>query len=112
MLGDQIAKNLERLLDEKGLKPTPLSLKAKLSRTAISDIISRKTKNPTYASLVKIANAAGVDVMRIIDGPDYTNRSKDDLETISLVHQLTQEERATLKHFLKAQIAGRGSSQK
>lgn len=111
-LSEKIAENLKSLLEEKGLAETRLALDAGMSRTGVRDIIKRKTKNPSYVNLVKIAEAAGVDVRRIIVGPDFEQSDQDDLETLDLLHQLDHQERQFLLTVARQQIAARRNSGK
>lgn len=60
--GQMIAENIERLVLEKGTNPRAVSVAAGMSPTGVRDIITRKTKNPTYASLQKIADVLEVNV--------------------------------------------------
>lgn len=61
-----IAKQVERLIAERGTNPRAVSIASGMSPTGVRDIISRKTKNPTYSSLVRIANTLGVDVLELV----------------------------------------------
>ena len=70
---DKIGRNLERILNERGKKPTPTSLAAGLGRTAIGDIISGKSLNPRHLTLVMIARELGVRVSEI------TGHQRDDV---------------------------------
>lgn len=64
-LGDKIAQNLERIIADKETNNRAVAEAANLGHTAVRDIILRKTKNPTYATLVKIAEVLGVPVSDI-----------------------------------------------
>ena len=106
-LGDIIAHNLETLLEEKGLAETRLSVDAGLGRTVVRDIIKRRTKHPAYATLVKIANAAGVHVNRIIIGPNYQSLAKEDQDMLELLHQLNDDERQMILSVARERAAAR-----
>jgi transcriptional regulator with XRE-family HTH domain len=64
--GDQIAENIQRLIDAKRTNRRAVSLAAGMGHTAVRDIVNRKTKNPTFESLTRIAEALAVDVSEII----------------------------------------------
>ena len=109
-LSNNVAKNIESLLKEKGLNPSGVAKSGGMGHTAIRDIITRKTKHPTYATLVKIAEIAGVDISRITVGPHFTAMTQDDLESISVMFQLKPEERKFVLNIANAQIAARDRS--
>jgi transcriptional regulator with XRE-family HTH domain len=106
-LGDLIARNLKLLLEEKQIPETRLARDAGMAHTVVRDIISRKTKNPAFATLVRIAKAAGVDVDRITVGPDYATKRKADQDILDLLNRLTPEERQTLISVAKERLAAR-----
>lgn len=64
--GDKIAANLERIIAEKGTNNRAVAEAAGLGHTAVRDIITRKVRNPTFATLLKLAEVLGVDVARIV----------------------------------------------
>lgn len=64
--GDKIAANLERIIEEKGTNNRAVAEAAGLGHTAVRDIITRRVKNPTYATLLRFAEVLGVDVADII----------------------------------------------
>lgn len=64
--GSVIATHIERLIAERGTNPRAVSLAAGMSPTGVRDIIIRKTKNPTFDSLVRIANVLNVSVAEIV----------------------------------------------
>ncbi|MEW2911439.1 S24 family peptidase [Leisingera sp. JC11] len=66
--GQMIADTIERLVAERGTNPRAVALAAGMSPTGVRDIITRKTKNPTFANLQKIAEVLGVEVTEIIGG--------------------------------------------
>lgn len=107
-----LALNLETLIEEKGLNPSRLAKDANLNHTAVRDILGGKVKNPTYRTLVNIAEAAGVDIRRITVGPDYEATDRDNAEIVDLLLQLEPSERRFLLNAAKAQIAARGSHSK
>lgn len=67
--GDIIAANLERIVAEKGANNRSVAESAGLGHTAVRDIITRKVRNPTYATLVRLAEVLGVGVAEIIGQP-------------------------------------------
>ncbi len=66
--GQMIAQRIEAIIAERGTNPRAVALSAGMSATGVRDIILRKTKNPTFASLAKIAEVLGVPVTDIIEG--------------------------------------------
>lgn len=66
--GDIIAANLARLIAEHGTNNRAVADDAGLNPTGVRDIITRKVKNPTFATLVKIAEVLGVGVEEIVGG--------------------------------------------
>ncbi|NKX40845.1 phage repressor protein [Rhodobacteraceae bacterium R_SAG2] len=66
--GQMIAERIENLVQIKGTNPRAVSLAAGMSPTGVRDIIIRKTKNPTFANILKIAEVLEVDVTEIIGG--------------------------------------------
>ena len=95
-----ISRNLRDLLDEKGLKPTPLSLSAGLSRSAIGEILSGKSESPKFSTLEKIAEAAGVDVRRITVGPLGGDLSAAERRMLDQLSRLDEEKRQRLLAYL------------
>ena len=53
-------EKLQKLLDERGIKPTPLSLSIGSNRTLISDILKVKS-TPTVNTILKISNELDVN---------------------------------------------------
>lgn len=64
--GDMIAQRIEALIAERGLNNRAVAISAGMSATGVRDIITRKTKNPTFANLLKIAEVLGVSVHEIV----------------------------------------------
>ncbi|WP_432256050.1 XRE family transcriptional regulator [Limimaricola sp. AA108-03] len=64
--GDMIAQRIEALIAERGMNNRAVALSAGMSATGVRDIITRKTKNPTFANLLKIAEVLGVSVHEIV----------------------------------------------
>lgn len=62
---ETIRRNLVRLMDERGVKPTPLSLSIGTNRTAVGDILAR-SDNVGIGMLEKLAKALDVDVADIV----------------------------------------------
>lgn len=67
--GQMIADRIEALIGQRGTNPRAVALAAGMSPTGVRDIITRKTKNPTYANLAKIAEVLGVEVSDFVSGP-------------------------------------------
>lgn len=66
--GQMIAENIDRLIKRQGSNNRAVAMAAGMSPTGVRDIITRKTKNPTFSSLLKIAEVLGVDVNEIVSG--------------------------------------------
>ncbi|GAB5431260.1 MAG: S24 family peptidase [Epibacterium sp.] len=66
--GQMIADKIEQLIEERGTNRRAVALAAGMSPTGVRDIINRKTKNPTFANLLKIAEVLEVDVSEIVGG--------------------------------------------
>lgn len=66
--GQMIADRIEALIVERGTNHRAVALSAGMSATGVRDIVLRKTKNPTFANLAKIAEVLGVPVTAIIEG--------------------------------------------
>lgn len=80
--GQMIADRIGELIEQRGTNPRAVSLAAGMSPTGVRDIIIRKTKNPTFANLLKIAEALDVDVMELVGG------TSPDRPTISIAGQV------------------------
>lgn len=66
--GDIIAANIARIISERGTNNRAVADSAGLNPTAVRDIIMRKAKNPTFATLLKIAEVLGVSIDEVIGG--------------------------------------------
>lgn len=105
-----IFNNIESLLDDIGMTAPKLCEKAGLGRTAIYDMKKLGAQGPGYVTLLKLADAAGVDVRRITIGPDFREMDDAEAELISLLFQLEPSERQFLLSAARARIAERGQS--
>ena len=65
--GQMIADRIAALIEQRGTNNRAVSLAAGMSPTGVRDIVNRKTKNPTFANLQKIADVLEVDVTDIIN---------------------------------------------
>lgn len=73
--GDIIASNLERIIAEKGTNNRAVADAAGLGHTAVRDIITRKVRNPTFATIAKLAEVLRVEVSEIVGTPIGTSKS-------------------------------------
>ena len=64
--GELIAANLARIIADRETNNRAVAEAAGLGHTAVRDIITRKVKNPTYATLLKLAEVLHVPVSDII----------------------------------------------
>tara|TARA_R100001086_G_scaffold247542_1_gene182052 strand:+ start:322 stop:747 length:426 start_codon:yes stop_codon:yes gene_type:complete len=109
-LAQQLADNLQAVMDAKKLNASAWAKDSGLGHTAVRDIILGKTKNPTYRTLLALAKTAGVDIREITVGPNYTDLDSLDAEIVDVLHQLEPSERRFLLNAAKAQIADRDQS--
>lgn len=72
--GDKIAANLERIIEEKGTNNRAVAEAAGLGHTAVRDIILRKVRNPTFATLLRLSEVLSVDVAEIVGMPTQVKR--------------------------------------
>jgi transcriptional regulator with XRE-family HTH domain len=72
---DKIAVNLQRIIDERGTNARAVAISAGLGVTAVRDIISRKTRSPTIATLAKITNAIGVSLDAVLQGASFNPKT-------------------------------------
>ena len=92
-IGDLIARNLEILIEKKKANPSAVAKAAGMGHTGVRDIITRKAKEPKYATLVKIAEVLNVDIHEITVGPGAGGVSHEEREILHLLSQLSPEER-------------------
>lgn len=104
-IGDLIAKNLELLIERKGANPSAVAKAAGMGHTGVRDIITRKAKEPKYATLLKIAEVLEVDIHEITVGPGASSISQEDREILHLLSQLSDEERGFLLRAARGAIA-------
>lgn len=63
---NQISKNLKRLRKERGYSLEKISKLADLSLNTVAKVESGVNTNPTIDTLIKIANALGIDLNDLI----------------------------------------------
>jgi len=111
-IDDKIAASIERFFKDRKLSPTGEAEKIdNLGRTSIRDIITRKSKSPTYATLLKIASHYGLSVPELITYPNNIDPNSTEFEILGLWSQLTPVERRFLLNTGKVQISSRDPSQ-
>lgn len=64
----RIRENLQRIMDERGMSAREVTAKAGTGRTAVSDILSGKSKSPGALTLDKIARALNVTIVDLVTG--------------------------------------------
>lgn len=106
----RVTENIRSLIEEIGSNPSRLAKAAGLGHTSIRDILAGTSGSPRYETLLKIANAAGVDIKRLTIGPDYQQVEGADAELLDLLHQLEPSERQFLLNAAKAQIEARNQA--
>ena len=95
-----VARNIQGVMDERGLKAEGLAEKAGLNRTAIYDILSGKSASPRLQTLEKIASAAGVDLYRLTVGPLVAPVSATERKIVDQIVRLDPDKRQRLEDFL------------
>jgi len=76
-----VARNIEALMEQKGLDAAKLARLAGLNPTGIYDIIKGKSRSPKIETIGKIAKGLGVPVALIFSG-QLAERVDDDLMVI------------------------------
>lgn len=66
---EKIRKNIAALMLDKGTNESAVAKKAALGHTAVRDILTGKSNNPTQGTLIKIASALEVDVAELTGQP-------------------------------------------
>ncbi|MFC4075238.1 helix-turn-helix domain-containing protein [Salinithrix halophila] len=64
---DALGQNIRTIREKKGLSQESLSFKADLHRTYLSQLESGQ-RNPSYTTLLKLANALSVSIFELING--------------------------------------------
>ncbi|MEP2717327.1 XRE family transcriptional regulator [Pseudophaeobacter sp.] len=109
-INTRVTENIRSLIEEIGSNPSRLAKAAGLGHTSIRDILAGTSGSPRYETLMKIANAAGVDVRRLTVGPNFQDQDAKDTELLDLLQQLEPTERQFLLNAAKAQIDARNRS--
>ena len=69
---NNLGKNLERLLKEKGLNPTAVSKATGKNQQLVADIIKGRSKSPSIETVASIARVLNVPVSQLTGAkPDY-----------------------------------------
>ena len=105
----RIGANLQSLMEEKGLNPSRWAKDSGMGHTGVRDIITGKTKTPTYRTLLRLAASAGVDVQRITVGPNYLDADQERAEILDLLLQLEPGEREILLTAARVRIDAKAS---
>lgn len=92
-IGDTIAANIARLIEERGTNPSAVSRAAGMGHTSVRDIIRRASKDPSYANLLKIAKVLNVDITEITVGPGGKPLDPEEAELLDAWSQLEPAER-------------------
>jgi transcriptional regulator with XRE-family HTH domain len=66
--GDRIAANIDREIQRQGTNPRAVAISAGMGPTGVRDILQRRTVNPTYDSLLRIAEALEVNASVLLEG--------------------------------------------
>lgn len=69
-----IRDNLRMLIQKSGMSKREICRKAGLSESSVKDIVSGKIQSPTLATLVKIADAMGLEVVDFLASPHENTR--------------------------------------
>lgn len=65
---ETIRENLQRIMDQKGVKPTTLSQQVGSSKTLVKDLLT-KTADVQFSTLTKLAGALDVDLETLLSSP-------------------------------------------
>jgi phage repressor protein C with HTH and peptisase S24 domain len=74
-MSEKLKKRLKSLMDERGLKPKPLSKAAGLNDNAVNDIF-RKTGNASLKTLLALADTLGVSIATLCGEDDLAQTIK------------------------------------
>ena len=99
LLGDAIKRNRSAL----GISQEELAARAGLHRTYVSDV-ERGVRNPSIASVEKLAQALKLSVAALFDRANKDSRGSGDLVEILLVEDNPQDVQLTKQAFEKARI--------
>lgn len=72
-LNSIIGHNIQRLLDEKGLRPVDIVRRSGLCKSHISELMNGKTTHPTIWTCVRIAEAIGCRLDELVSYPAREN---------------------------------------
>lgn len=97
-----VARNIQALMDEKGLTGYSLARLAKMGPTGIYDILKGNSRSPRLDTLEKVANALGVTVFELmteVSDIDLRNRIH------AKIDALPESERARAERIIDAMLA-------
>lgn len=96
-----VARNIEALMEQKGLDASKLTRRSGLNPTGIYDILKGKSRSPKIETIGKIAKGLGVPIS-IIFSDNPSERAVDELSAV--FDQLSDEKRDLLLQAAKAWI--------
>ena len=95
-----VARNIETLMEQKGLDAAKLARASGINPTGIYDILKGKSRSPKIETIAKIAKGLGVPLATVFSGQPTT--AADDL--LVIFEQLDPERRAILMQAARAWI--------
>lgn len=110
-IDNTIANNIAQYFEDNDLSPIGEAQKIKnIGKTVIRDIITRKTRSPTYSSLSKIAAHFGLTVAELVTYPKNIDPNSQDAQILDLWYRLDPNERNLLLNVGEAHISTRAAS--
>lgn len=79
-----LIKNIERRLLEKGLTAKDASLRAGLSASYVSQIMTRKSENPRLDQLSKLAKVLGLTVPQMLSESALADDDRDRIDSLAV----------------------------
>ena len=94
-----VARNIQALMEAKGLDPAKLARASGLNPTGIYDIIKGKSRSPKIETVYKIAKGLGVPITAIFSEHSASERDK---ELMIIYDQLSEDKREMLMQAARA----------
>lgn len=88
------ARNLRRLMGQKGLKARPLSVRAGLGRTYVSEILSGRVVNPGAGATIRLAEILGCEPNELLKDEEAAAAPDSEHERLTRERALWAAERA------------------
>lgn len=101
---EKIRENISALMQDKGTNESALAKRAMLGHTAVRDILSGKSNNPTQGTLAKIAAALEVEVAALTGQPVTMLHIRGRSETLGLSE-------SAVPYSFRPHVVAQGSNQ-